>query len=101
VKIDGRPSEGVRIELERRGPTTGGFSYEGSAHLPTQSLSVVATARVEGVEVTLGEGLAEPLHGALAKTVGALVRAATKRDLAASKTPPRTITRWRPFETSE
>jgi hypothetical protein len=101
VKIDGRPSEGVRIELERRGPTMSGFSYEGSAHLPTQSLSVVATARVDGVEVTLGEGLAEPLRSALAKTVGALVRAATKRDLAAAAAPPRTIARWRPFETTE
>jgi hypothetical protein len=97
MKIEGRPTEGVRIELERRGDASVGFTYEGSAHLPTRSLSVVATARIEGVEVALGEGLAEPLHTALAKTVGSLVRAATKRDLAAAATPPRTITRWRPF----
>lgn len=101
MKTDGRPTEGVRIELERRGSTAGGFSYEGAAHLPTRSLSVVAAARVDGVEVTFGEGLEEPLRTALAKTVGALVRAATKRDLAAASTPPRTITRWRPFETTE
>jgi hypothetical protein len=100
VKTEGRPTDGVRIELERRGDAAVGFTYEGSAHLPSRSLSVVAMARTDGVDVTLDEGLGEPLHTALAKTVGALVRAATKRDLAAGRTPPRSITRWRPFETA-
>jgi hypothetical protein len=91
----------VRIELERRGSAAEGFTYEGSVHLPARSLGVVAAARATGVEVQLEAGLGEPLHTALAKTVGALVRAATKRDLVAGSTPPRTITRWRPFETTE
>lgn len=97
--MSARPSTGVRYALERTGGEEGRITYEGFAHLPDVDLPLVAHVALPGgaVTVTAGsaEGVAEARGAEIAKAATALVRAATKGEVAAGRTLPRKIVRWR------
>lgn len=103
--LEGRPSAGVRVEVERvfdeaaseGSVAEAGARYVGHAHLASGSLALRVRATARGVEVTLEAGGA-PVPEGLVAVVSALIRAATKRDLTAGSPPPKRIVRWRALD---
>lgn len=94
-----RPTSGVRYALERVRAGADHVEYEGFAHLP--DLDVPLSARVTlpggGVSVTASptEGASEERRAELARAASALMRAATKAEVAGGRALPRKIVRWR------
>lgn len=94
-----RPTTGVRYSLERRAVTADHVTYEGFAHLPELDVPLVARVALPGGAVTAKatptEGATEARGAELAKVAAALVRSATKVEVAAAQALPRKIVRWR------
>jgi hypothetical protein len=87
-----RPTAGMRLRVEKVGDASDAASYRGFVHLPDADVPAdVTIARPGGaVTVKLGDGGSPEM----AKTVSALLRAATK-GLADGGDLPRKIVRWR------
>ncbi len=88
----GAPGRGVRLDVALIPGTSaeGRAEYRGVVEGGGLRRDVTATATAAGVELTL-----EPDDEALRKLVQALVRAATKVELARGEPTPRRIVRWR------
>ena len=87
-----RPTAGVRLAVTRAEGDEARVVYRGFAHLPDRDLAVEVTVALPGgaTHATVEGGAAD-----LEKTAAALVRAATKSELAAGLALPRKIVRWR------
>ncbi len=96
---DRRPGNGVRYVLDRIAVEADHATYQGFAHLPAADVPLMARidlpAGVVHVHATAVGGLAESRAVELSKTATALVRAATKAEIAAGLELPRRIVRWR------
>ncbi len=95
--LEGRPSSGVRVEVERSLADEVGDGvvvYLGHAHLADASVPIRLLASARGVEVLVEDPAS---HQPLIGVVTALIRAATKKDLLAGNEPPKRVVRWRPF----
>ncbi len=98
--LEGRPSSGVRVEVERSLVDEigdGVVVYVGHAHLAMASVPLRLRASAVRVEVHL-ETVEAGCPAALKSVVAALVRAATKKDLTAGTDPPKRVVRWRPLD---
>jgi hypothetical protein len=97
--VSPRPSSGVRYALERIRAEADHVAYEGFAHLPDTDVPLSARVALPGgaVSVTASEAreVGEARCAELAKAASALVRAATKAEVAAGRALPRKIVRWR------
>ena len=101
----GRPAHGLRLEVVRDDDASiaNAIVYRGYAHLPDRSVALECTARSAGVDVALDTraGLDEGDRKDLAKHVAALVRAATRSELANGDPLPQRIARWRAWTTAD
>ncbi|MEZ4301275.1 MAG: hypothetical protein R3B70_40445 [Polyangiaceae bacterium] len=89
-----RPTSGVRYALERTLIDAARVTYEGHAHRPDDAIALRVHVALPGGAVTAEVVAPEP-HPELTKQVAALVRAATKAEVAAGQALPRKIVRWR------
>jgi hypothetical protein len=91
--LTGRPDHGLRIEvaLDEAASSAERAVYRGHLHLPDRSVAIEAVATTTALSMTW----AEPVDPAHEKTAAALLRAATRSELAAGLPVPRTIARWR------
>ncbi len=91
------PEHGVRFELIAFEASLEGATYRGHAHLPGASVPLEVRARKDAAEVSLGdaEAVDATQRAAIEKAASALVRAATRSELAAGEALPRKIVRWR------
>jgi len=100
----GRPAHGLRLEIVRDDDASlaDAIVYRGYAHLPDRSVALECTARATGVEVALDAraGLDDRDRKDLEKHVAALVRAATRSELANGDALPQRIARWRAWTTA-
>ncbi|NUP06564.1 MAG: hypothetical protein HOW73_10945 [Polyangiaceae bacterium] len=89
------PEHGVRFELvleEREGERA---VYQGFAFTPERSIPLVVVAEIASAKARIG-GEERPANAdALEKAAAALVRAATRAELAEGAAVPRKIVRWR------
>ena len=92
--VTGRPTAGARLVVEKAEEGALAVVYRGIVYLPDADVSAEATVTLPGgaTRVTLGPGGSAELEKAMA----ALVRAATKGQVAAGEALPRKIVRWRP-----
>jgi hypothetical protein len=101
----GRPAHGLRLEIVRDDDASlqAAVVYRGYAHLPDRSVALECTARTEGVDVALDAraGLDDGDRRSLEKHVAALVRAATRSELANGDPLPQRIARWRAWTAGE
>ncbi|MFO0758708.1 MAG: hypothetical protein U0359_19605 [Byssovorax sp.] len=87
-----RPTAGVRLVVTRAEQDDARIVYRGFAHLPGADLPIAVTVALPGgaTHATVEGGSAD-----LEKSAAALVRAATRAELAAGLPLPRKIVRWR------
>jgi hypothetical protein len=94
-----RPTAGVRYALERAEVTSTSVAYAGFAHLPDADVPLDVRIALPGGAVQASArpapGVTEARAADLAKVASALVRAATKSEIAAGQALPRKIVRWR------
>lgn len=94
-----RPTSGVRYAVERARVEADHVAYEGFAHLPDADVALSARVALPGGAVTVvpspGGAVSEARAAELAKAATALIRAATKAEVAAGQALPRKIVRWR------
>jgi hypothetical protein len=94
-----RPTSGVRYALERAEVTPEQVAYAGFAHLPDVDVPLDVRIALPGGAVQASAqpapGVTEARAEGLAKVASALVRAATKSEIAAGQALPRKIVRWR------
>jgi hypothetical protein len=92
--VTGRPTAGARLVVEKTDEGATAVTYRGLVYLPDADVEAEATVALPGgaTRVTLGAGGSAELEKAMA----ALVRAATKPQVAAGEALPRKIVRWRP-----
>lgn len=94
-----RPTSGVRYALAHAQASAELAEYRGFAHLPEADVPLtVRVALPSGAvkaEATPTSGVPAARLAELSKAVAALVRAATKGDVAEGRVLPRKITRWR------
>jgi len=94
-----RPTSGVRYALERARVEADHVTYEGFAHLPGADVPLSAKVALPGGAVSVSaapaEGVSDARGAELAKIATALLRAATKAEVAAGQALPRKIVRWR------
>lgn len=94
-----RPTSGVRYALERGRVEPDHAAYEGFAHLPDRDVPLAVRVALPGGAVSAtaapADGVGEARGAELAKVASALVRAATKAEVAAGQALPRKIVRWR------
>jgi hypothetical protein len=97
--VSSRPLSGVRYALERTATTPEQVVYEGLVCLPDAELAVTVRVELPGgaVRATVAaEGSAFAARAPdFTRTVTALVRAATKVEVATGLALPRKIVRWR------
>jgi hypothetical protein len=92
-----RPTAGARYAVERAEEHPDRLIYRGAVHLPETEVPLEVTIALPS-GATSAVLLAEPPVGAppeMAKAAAALVRAATKAELASAVPLPRKIVRWR------
>jgi hypothetical protein len=93
------PASGVRYALVRVGAADDHVAYEGFAHLPDVDVPLAVRVALPGGAVSViaspAEGVSETRRAELAKAASALMRAATKAEVAAGRPLPRKIVRWR------
>jgi hypothetical protein len=99
--VIGRPTAGVRLEIERDVASNGSvIRYAGFVFLPDADLPIAITIDLPGgavaarLEAPASVGAARAAE--LERAAAALVRAATKGMVAANHPLPRKIVRWRP-----
>lgn len=92
--VTGRPTAGARLVVEKAEEGAAAVTYRGIVYLPDADVAAEVTVALPGgaTRVALGPGGSAELEKAMA----ALVRAATKGQVAAGETLPRKIVRWRP-----
>lgn len=94
-----RPTSGVRYALERTSVEPAQVTYEGFAHLPDADIPLTARVALPAgtvhTTVAPSDAVTEKRAADFAKVVTALVRAATKAEVAAGQALPRKIVRWR------
>jgi hypothetical protein len=97
----GRPAHGLRLEVIRDddASTRERVTYRGHVHVKEASIALELVATAAGVEVALDAraGLPPEDREVLEKQVAALVRAATRAELAEDAPLPQRISRWRAF----
>jgi hypothetical protein len=95
--VGDRPSEGLRVVLERDRDESPPWKYEGAVFTPSATRSVRATVTGDGaVDVTL-EGSDGDVEPDLADRVRLIVRTAYKQAVADGEgVPARRLVRWRP-----
>jgi hypothetical protein len=91
--ITGRPTAGARLAVEKAEERADAVVYRGFVHLPDADVPAEVTVALPSgaTRAALGEGGTAELE----KTAAALVRAATKAQVAAGSALPRKIVRWR------
>lgn len=92
--VTGRPTAGARLVVEKAEEGAGAVVYRGLVYLPDADVAAEVTIALPGgaTRASLGPGGTTELE----KETAALVRAATKAQVAAGETLPRKIVRWRP-----
>jgi hypothetical protein len=97
-----QPANGVRLELTLVANEDGAARYAGSASLPGSTMAVSVEASAARATVTLDDSEGEPLttgmRATLEKLITALIRAATRVELAKGEPIPSKIVRWRPID---
>lgn len=97
--MSARPTAGVRYAVERMRVEPTEVVYEGFAHLPDADVPLTVRVEMPGgavrATVAPSEVVTEQRAADFAKAVTALVRAATKAEVAAGQALPRKIVRWR------
>jgi hypothetical protein len=83
----------VRAEPGEAAPPEGTFVYRGTVTIGAESREIVA--RATAADVALEWRTAPTDRVEIEKVVRALLRAATRAELARGAPPPRRITRWR------
>lgn len=93
-----RPASGVRYVVERTLAAPDLVTYEGFAHLPDADVPLTVRVALPGGAVTASvapHAAVEARSADLSRVAAALVRAATKAEVASGQALPRKIARWR------
>ncbi len=89
------PEHGVRFELTLASQAGDGATYRGLARSSGRTVSIAVEATAARADARLESGEPDADTAAWLKAAAALVRAATKAELAAGQPIPRKIVRWR------